>query len=167
MKRSLCESESLDGHLPSYEFLFASPIAGLAYLCFRFRIMSRFSSLGLDELLCTIDCWRFPFVSSVPEPMRVGASILGIRFAEWFFRSLVALGLVAQEEDTCLFRALSRYALLQAMGLRPSFLIGINCAASDVEKEEGHAWVEVNALAILERHNPRGRHVPVFVYPSA
>lgn len=53
--------------------------------------------------------------------------------------------------DTCLYRALSRYALLQRSGHAPRFVMGVD----EHDPADGHAWVELEGVPFLEPSLPR------------
>ncbi len=63
--------------------------------------------------------------------------------------SLVSRMHVAQ--NTCLFRALGRYALLRRHGRDAVFVMGLR---SDADGGEGHAWVELDGVPFRESLAP-------------
>lgn len=86
------------------------------------------SCSGLDDALAALDRTRVVERSTVSPTlvMRLGESL-------WRGRR------------TCLDRALTRYAFLQAAGSSPTFVIGLDrhLVASHDAEALGHAWVEV------------------------
>jgi hypothetical protein len=62
--------------------------------------------------------------------------------------------------DTCLFRALTRYAALRRAGHRPRFVMGIDENDPDV----GHAWIELEGAPFLEPRLPTLRRT--FEHPA-
>jgi hypothetical protein len=79
-----------------------------------------------------------------------------VRFAEALLSRVPGL------HDTCLYRALGRYALLERRGHAPRFVLGIDARGIEVP---GHAWVEVGDRPFAE---PDGvaRYRVTFCYPS-
>jgi hypothetical protein len=63
--------------------------------------------------------------------------------------------------DTCLYRALARYAVLRHAGHPARFVMGLDPAAAQIE---GHAWVELDGEPVGETLAP-GLKV-TFSFPS-
>jgi hypothetical protein len=63
--------------------------------------------------------------------------------------------------DTCLFRALGRYALLRAQGVDAAFCLGVHPPPA---ASTGHAWVEDTEGPYLEEIG-EGAYVVTFAYP--
>ena len=53
--------------------------------------------------------------------------------------------------DTCLYRALARYALLRESGYAPRFVMGVD----EDDVASGHAWLELDGAPFLEPGSPR------------
>ncbi|APR85426.1 Hypothetical protein A7982_10775 [Minicystis rosea] len=64
--------------------------------------------------------------------------------------------------DTCLYRALARYAVLRRAGFPARFVMGLDPKASDIS---GHAWVELDGEPVGETLSP-GLTV-TFQYPAS
>lgn len=64
--------------------------------------------------------------------------------------------------DTCLYRALARYAVLRRAGHPARFVMGLDPKASDIS---GHAWVELDGEPVGETLEP-GLTV-TFSYPAS
>src|SRR5215470_17113738 len=62
--------------------------------------------------------------------------------------------------DTCLYRAMVRFAGLRAAGLEPRFRMGVRRDAPEV----GHAWVELAGAPVGEKVDPR--LIATFTFPS-
>jgi hypothetical protein len=117
------------------------------YLRFRRTIPRRYAALSLDRLLEELSEARSDGrVLSVSE---LGAVI---RAAERLAPRL------SPAPNTCLFRALARFATLVADGHRPVFLLGM---AND-RSLPAHAWVELRDEPFLE--SARVPFVSVFRY---
>jgi hypothetical protein len=74
--------------------------------------------------------------------------------AEWLIARLLP-------PETCLFRALGRYAALRRGGLAARFVMGVGPARDDID---GHAWVELDDAPWAEQVD--ARFVETFVYPA-
>lgn len=70
--------------------------------------------------------------------------------------------------NTCLYRALARYALLRRAGYKARFVMGIfdhsQTPAKQSQALSGHAWVELFGKAQGEKLDPR--LVVTYAYPS-
>jgi Transglutaminase-like superfamily len=64
--------------------------------------------------------------------------------------------------DTCLYRALTRYALLRRAGHAATFVMGMDPRAR--EDLTAHAWVELDGVPYQEALDPR--LVVTYVYPD-
>lgn len=64
--------------------------------------------------------------------------------------------------DTCLYRALTRYAILRRAGHAATFVMGMNPRAR--EDLTAHAWVEINGVPYQEALDER--MVVTYVYPT-
>ncbi|AKF06973.1 lasso peptide biosynthesis B2 protein [Sandaracinus amylolyticus] len=113
----------------------------MRYVALRIELAHRYRSDPLDALLTSLDgsSRRVPATrEDVAEAIRLGERVA----RHWPVGS-----------DTCLFRALARYALLHEAGHAPRFVMGID--EDDVAK--GHAWVELAGVPFLEPRSPRFR----------
>jgi len=64
--------------------------------------------------------------------------------------------------DTCLYRALARFALLRSRGADATFVLALPSGG----RGDGHAWVEVDGAPWLEDEDLSSMHV-TFCYPPA
>lgn len=63
--------------------------------------------------------------------------------------------------DTCLYRALTRYAVLRSAGHPARFVMGVERVAPDIE---GHAWIELHGEPYGETVDPS--LVVTYSYPA-
>lgn len=61
---------------------------------------------------------------------------------------------------TCMVRALVRCAMLRKRGFPAAWVMGVRPGTDDLE---GHAWIEVDGVPIMEDEPPR--FTPTFRYP--
>lgn len=106
----------------------------LGLVAHRALMQRRFERRSLDVLLASLT-----FRSSGPQGLSLSAAERSIRRAERLSRAL-------DLPDTCLYRALARYAVLQRVGFPAVFLMGLPRDGS----EQGHAWVEVSGRPFAE-----------------
>jgi hypothetical protein len=106
----------------------------VSYLALRANMPARYGRSALDELLDALDR------RGTARLLEADEIALGIRQAERIAR------LLRMQPDTCLFRALTRYAALRRAGQRPRFVMGIDANDPDV----GHAWIELEGAPFLE-----------------
>lgn len=118
----------------------------------RLRLPPRYERSSLDGLLARLEAgWgRGP---SVP----IGALARDFQRVE---RLLIRAPGV---KDTCLFRALSRYAVLVRAGFPAVFVMGLPRSDPD---GDGHAWVEVNDIPFAEVRSV-AEFAVTFRYPQA
>ncbi len=95
---------------------------------------------SLAAILGDIEATAAPSTEVASEPPD-RALLFGLRAGE----SIVSRAHVAP--NTCLFRALGRYALFRRHGHRAVFVMGIR---SDADGGEGHAWVELDGAPFRE-----------------
>lgn len=62
---------------------------------------------------------------------------------------------------TCLHRALTRFVMLRRRGLAPTFVVGVREGSEPIE---GHAWLELNGVPMLEPEPPDC--TPTFRFPA-
>lgn len=108
---------------------------------------------GLDEVLARLD--RAPRRAAPPrEDLE-----LAIEVGDAMVAAARRARIVRREDDTCLVRALARYALLVEHTCEAALCIGIDPArVHDADAVElGHAWVEVDDVPLL------GERLPVLV----
>lgn len=115
----------------------------------RLRLPRLVRELPLDRVLQELE------TLSLPSARRVEREVLdrSILMTETVMRRLGA--------DGCLFRALSRYALLHAHGVDVAFRLGLHPPPLPFV---GHAWVEDERGPYLEEIAP-GEYVVTFRYP--
>lgn len=114
-----------------------APAAGhflARYLLLRYRVPSRYEHLEFDRLIDELDA--LPRVGTVDPMLSERWMRIGESFAHRLWPST----------DTCLFRALSRYALLRQFGVSAHFVMGVD----PHEPQSGHAWVELAGRAWAE-----------------
>jgi hypothetical protein len=68
-----------------------------------------------------------------------------------------------RSEGTCLERSLTVFRELGRAGASPRLVLAM---AREREGLVGHAWVEVDGHALLERDDPRDHNVPVVTYEA-
>jgi hypothetical protein len=104
--------------------------------------------------------------SSLPELLQ-GLTVDGVHMAsiDVVERALLTSQRIVRRlprvPDTCLYRALTRYALLRRAGHPARFVMAIDPSAPDVE---GHAWVELDGKPVGETIDKR--YVVTFAYPK-
>lgn len=109
---------------------------------------ARYDASALDDLLRALDARPASAPAGLDDLS--SAIFLGDRIAR---RAGV-------HPDTCLFRALARYALLRSGGHVPRFVIGIDA----LDPARGHAWIELAGQPFLERSSPAFRRT--FEHPA-
>ncbi len=120
------------------------------YLAERARATRGLARRGLDEVVERID-GRGARTRIVPD---LASAELAIEVAE-------ALCARTPAADTCLFRALARYALLRRLGLEPVLVVGVrpgsalDAPAPASDDEIGHAWVELAGEPFPPERLPR------------
>jgi hypothetical protein len=110
----------------------------------RVRLARRMRTESLSAILDDIDATATRAGRSPPRPPD-RAMLLALRAGE----SIVSRARVAP--NTCLFRALGRYALFRSHGHRAVFVLAIR---SDTDGGEGHAWVELGGVPFGESIAP-------------
>ena len=70
-------------------------------------------------------------------------------------------------DGPCLERSIALYRELGRMGADPVLVLGVRATGGGEESHEGHAWVEVDGRALLERYPPERAWSPVVRYPRA
>ena len=98
----------------------------------------RYAQSALDDLLSALDR------SSRATPHPLDEIARGVQLGEAIAR------LLRMRPDTCLFRALTRYAAVRRAGHRPRFVMGIDEDDPDI----GHAWIELDGKPFLEPRLP-------------
>lgn len=104
------------------------------YLALRARIARRYEASPLDDLLGSLD--------RAGPALDLRDSTFAIQNGERIARH-AGIG-----PDTCLFRALARYALLRRAGHQPRFVMGVDASDPGI----GHAWIELDGAPYLEPH---------------
>jgi hypothetical protein len=94
----------------------------------------RFEANALDDLLASLDAHRSR------ERVPLDDLARAIRIAESIARR------ARLDRDTCLERALARYAILRRAGHAPRFVMGID----EENPDRGHAWIELGGAPFLE-----------------
>jgi hypothetical protein len=112
---------------------------------------ARFRDSALDELLRDLEA-----EPRSARPLSVDELARAIRTAERLAPRL------SDTPNTCLYRALSRYALLGSHAHRASFVLGVATRADD----PGHAWIEISGEPFLEVNTPRFNRVLVRESPA-
>ena len=108
--------------------------AALRYVLWRRRLPGLYSEGGLDDLLVSLSRSR------LRGPLPLSRVALAVRVAERLAPR------VAEGPNTCLFRALARYAVLVERGHAPAFVLGVR----ETGELPAHAWVEISGAAFLE-----------------
>lgn len=120
--------------------------AAASYVVARARIARAYDATPLDDLLRRIDAPR----STGGRAPTLEAIRLGERAAR-----LARVG-----PDTCLFRALARYAVFRRAGRDVRFVMGVD----ENDGTRGHAWIELDGRAVLEgelrSYRPTLEHPP-------
>jgi hypothetical protein len=124
-----------------------APIAARA-VATRLRMAARVQSSSLPELLraLTVDG-----VDAAPVDVVERA----------LFTSQRIVRRLRVVPDTCLYRALTRYALLRRAGHPARFVMALDPSAPDVQ---GHAWVELDGKPVGETIDKR--YAVTFTYPE-
>ncbi len=112
------------------------------YLAHRVALPRALERGGLDELLAALD----RRVGSAPAAS-AGTLTDVVRVGDALARRAPP---IARLGDTCLYRALARYALAMELGLAPSFVIGLRPDAASRPSEDalGHAWIEIDGAPV-------------------
>jgi hypothetical protein len=100
----------------------------------RARVSVALERRGLDELLRDLDEAASP--SLHPWDRTVLEVALAVSDALW--------ARAPRSRDTCLYRALGRYAVLRHAGLAPVLFVAVRGGIDDRDEELGHAWVELD-----------------------
>lgn len=117
----------------------------------RIRLLRRIPSVPLPRILQELTPTHLPpIVLTASEIWRV------VRIVEAFYRRTRFL------PDTCLYRALTRYALLRRSGHPAKFVMGMDPRVR--EDLTAHAWVELDGAPYQEALDPR--LVVTYVYPN-
>lgn len=117
----------------------------------RIRLLRQVPSVPLPRILQELTPAHLPPTALTPsEIWRV------LRVVEGFYRRTRFM------PDTCLYRALTRYALLRRSGHAATFVMGMDPRAR--EDLTAHAWVELEGAPYQETLDPR--LVVTYVYPA-
>ena len=106
----------------------------MRYLALRRAVRQALAREPLDEMLRRVD----------------GARTLAPVHPE-VLRAAIELGdaIARAPRDTCLQRALARYALLRERGIAATLVIGVDASRVPQERDDiGHAWVEVDGTPL-------------------
>jgi hypothetical protein len=117
----------------------SSALATAEIVALRALLPRWFARGSLDTLLERLSAVKVP-----------GAGSDLSRLARDVARAEALVERVTKLPRTCLYRALSRYAVLCAAGYAPTFLMGLPRSG---EAEAGHAWVEVAGSVFAERED--------------
>ncbi|HMY20104.1 MAG TPA: lasso peptide biosynthesis B2 protein [Polyangium sp.] len=129
-----------------------SPISSVAKAFeLRIRLMHRVPRESLPRILEELTPHFLPRVT-----MSASRIWYVIRFEEAVCRRTRVL------PDTCLYRALTRYALLRRAGYAAKFVMGMDLRAR--EDLTAHAWVELDGAPYHETLD--ARFVVTYVYPD-
>ncbi|MFT3775555.1 MAG: lasso peptide biosynthesis B2 protein [Minicystis sp.] len=144
------------------------------FLVDRFRLGARAVAARL-QAVALLDRRSLPEVLSGLTPVPDGADSISAkrpcRGSRVVPRDVVEAVIAASEQvierlrvvpDTCLYRALARYAVLRRAGHPARFVMGLDPRASDIS---GHAWVEIDGEPVGETLDP-GLTV-TFQYPAS
>ncbi|HVW28576.1 MAG TPA: lasso peptide biosynthesis B2 protein [Polyangiaceae bacterium] len=116
-------------------------LAATTYVRVFRSLATRYERLPLDRLLHHLETMPRP-----PQPLTLAELARAVRLAERVAPRL------SSTPNTCLFRALARYALLSSHAHRATFVLGVAARP----EEPGHAWVEVSGEPFLEPGDPAG-----------
>lgn len=128
----------------------ADAMAAIEIVALRALLPRWFARQPLDVLLARLSTPKVP-----------GASVELGRLSRVVVRTEGLIERATELPGTCLYRALSRYAVLRSAGHAPTFLMGL--PRSDCG-EPGHAWIEVEGAAFAE-HEDVSRFQVTFRYP--
>lgn len=117
----------------------------------RVRLSRMLERLSLPDLLRSLTPDDAPRTGSPPLAVALDA----------LERAERVLGAVPVIPNTCLYRALARYAVLRGAGYPARFFLAVDPGAPDIE---GHAWVELNGEPCLESRSER--LVVTYSYPA-
>jgi Transglutaminase-like superfamily len=123
----------------------------LQALALRIRLRNQVPSIPLPKILEELTPASLPPISLTP--FEIGQVL---RIVEALCRRSRIL------PDTCLYRALTRYALLRRSGHAAKFVMGMDPRPRD--DLTAHAWVELNGVPY--RENLDARMVVNYVYPD-
>jgi hypothetical protein len=132
--------------------LLASALATAEIVTLRALLPRWFARQPLDALLERL--------SASPIP---GAKSDLRRLVRDVHRAEALVERVTRLPRTCLYRALSRYAVLRTAGHAPTFCMGLPRSGED---SPGHAWIEVGGAAFAELEDT-SRFKVTYRYPSA
>lgn len=122
-------------------------------IALRLSLPSRFARQPLDALLASLTA-SLATEGSLPRLREVQRDL---QFGECIAQKIPYL------PNTCLYRALARYAILSSSGVEAAFVMGVDATAADAD---GHAWVEVAHAPFAEAHDV-SRYVVTYRYPPA
>jgi hypothetical protein len=128
----------------------ADAIAAIEIVTLRALLPRWFARQPLDTLLVRLSAPRVP-----------GAAVELDRLARVVVRTEGLLERATELPSTCLYRALSRYAVLRSAGYSPRFFMGLPRSGLG---QPGHAWIEVEGAAFAE-HEDVSRFQVTFRYP--
>jgi hypothetical protein len=127
-----------------------SPSLVLDLLTTRVWLARELETLGFDETLRRLDRasprGREP-IDNVRLAIRTGEAIARLALPKY---------------DTCLYRALARYALARRSGHQAVFVLGVAHDAA----EPGHAWIEIDGGPWMEGSTPQRMHQALRHPPS-
>jgi hypothetical protein len=117
------------------------------------------SRLKLPQLLARLDAPSAPHTASARDLLSVQGVRLS-RYADYWLGRL-------RPGNPCLRRSLALFWRLRRAGLPVTFCLGVR-ADQPLEADEpaaGHAWLELDGVAILESEATVARHATTFRYP--
>ncbi len=139
--------------------------AGIAGFAVRGLVRGALPDVPLPELLSTVTPRRrLPRFDHVPLPTR------------FMVRAVDVVAARAPGPDTCLFRALARYAALRQARVDARFVVGVAAAPSSSSSSSSpssssgglpfvaHAWIEVAGHPVFEAAPPR--YAETFCWPA-
>lgn len=124
---------------------------GAQVITLRLRLSSMLRRSSLSDLLESLTP---PSVDGVKAPLDAAASALSAAEA--------LVSRVPAVPNTCLYRALARYAVLRSAGHPARFVMALDPSRRDAI--EGHAWVELDGSPFGEVVDPN--LIVTYTYPS-